>query len=47
MRRLDPTGDPVQAVDGEFYVPPPNAVSQRIATRLELEPASSHLLVGG
>jgi hypothetical protein len=47
MRRLDPTGDPVQAIDGGFYVPPPNAVSQRIATRLELEPASSHLLVGG
>ncbi len=47
MRRLDPTGDPVQAVAGGFYVPPPNAVSQRIATRIELEPASRHLLVGG
>lgn len=47
MRRLDPTGDPAQAVAGGFYVPPPNAVSQRIATRIELEPASSHLLVGG
>ncbi len=47
MRRLDPTGDPAQAVAEGFYVPPPNAVSQRIATRIELEPASSHLLVGG
>lgn len=47
MRRLDPTGDPAQAVESGFYVPPPNAVSQRIATRLELEPGSSHLLVGG
>lgn len=47
MRRLDPTGDPAQAVSSGYYVPPPNAVSQRIATRLELEPASSHLLVGG
>lgn len=47
MRRLDPTGDPAQAVASGFYVPPPNAVSQRIATRIELEPASSHLLVGG
>ncbi|MEP7122987.1 MAG: hypothetical protein ABJE95_18815 [Byssovorax sp.] len=47
MRRLDPTGDPVQAVASGFYVAPPNAVSQRIATRIELEPASSHLLVGG
>ena len=47
MRRLDPTGDPAQAVAGGFYVPPPNAVSHRIATRLELEPASAHLLVGG
>ncbi len=47
MRRLDPTGDPVLAVEGGLYVPPPNAVSRRIATRIELEPASSHLLVGG
>lgn len=47
MRRLDPTGDPAQAVASGFYVPPPNAVSQRIATRLDLEPTSSHLLVGG
>jgi len=47
MRRLDPTGDPAQAVAGGFYVTPPNAVSRRIATRIELEPASSHLLVGG
>jgi len=47
MRRLDPTGDPAQAVASGFYVPPPNAVRQRIATRIELEPASSHLLVGG
>ncbi|XXY50638.1 hypothetical protein WME91_05790 [Sorangium sp. So ce269] len=47
MRRFDPTGDPAQAVAGGFYVRPPNAVSRRIATRLELLPASSHLLVGG
>lgn len=47
MRRLDPTGDPVQAIASGFYVAPPNAVSQRIATRLELEPTSSHLLIGG
>ncbi len=47
MRRLDPTADPALAVADGYYVPPPNAVSQRIATRLELEPQSSHLLVGG
>ncbi len=47
MRRLDPTGDPAQAVASGFYVRPPNAVSRRIATRIELLPASSHLLVGG
>ena len=47
MRRLDPTGDPARAVASGFYVSPHNAVSQRIATRIELEPASSHLLVGG
>jgi hypothetical protein len=47
MRRLDPTGDPARAVASGFYVRPPNAVSRRIATRIELEPVSSHLLVGG
>lgn len=47
MRRLDPTGEPAQAIASGFYVAPPNAVSQRIATRIELQPASSHLLVGG
>lgn len=47
MRRLDPTGDPAKAVAGGFYVPPPNAVSRRIATRIELQPNSHHLMVGG
>jgi hypothetical protein len=47
MRRLDPTGDPAQAVRSGYYVAPPDAVSKRIATLVELEPASSHLLVGG
>ncbi|WP_437638368.1 hypothetical protein [Sorangium sp. So ce854] len=47
MRRLDPTGDPAKAVAGGLYVEPPNAVSRQIATRVELMPASRHLLVGG
>lgn len=44
---MDPTCDPLQAVQSGFYVSPPDAIGRRIAARLELEPTSSHLLVGG
>lgn len=47
MRRFDPTSDPAQAIANGFYVQPPHSVSARIATRIELEPASSELVVGG
>ncbi|MCB9762427.1 MAG: hypothetical protein H6739_21700 [Alphaproteobacteria bacterium] len=47
MKDLDPTGDPLEAVEKGFYVPAPTGVGARIATRLELQPDSSHLLVGG
>ncbi|HZI13652.1 MAG TPA: hypothetical protein VE153_24960 [Myxococcus sp.] len=47
MRNMDPTSDPLQAFEGGFYVPPPEAVGRRVSTRLELEPTSNHLIIGG
>jgi hypothetical protein len=47
MRRLDPTASPALAMDEGFYVPPPSAVASRIGARLDIEPSSSHLLLGG
>ena len=44
--RLDPTGDPAQAM-AESYVAAPHSVSERIAAELALSPASKHLLIGG
>ena len=47
MSRLDPAGDPARAVDADLYLPSARAASSRIAARLALSPASTHLLVGG
>lgn len=47
MRRLDPTASPDRAVAEGFYVAPPGAIASRIGARLDIEPASSHLLMGG
>jgi hypothetical protein len=47
MRRLDPTADPALAVSSGYYVAPPNSVGARIATALELDPTTTHFLVGG
>jgi hypothetical protein len=48
MRRLDPSGDPRQAVQLGWGVDRPSfATAETIARRIELEPWSSHLLVGG
>jgi len=47
MRNMDPTSDPIQAIERGFYVAPPDPAGRRISTRLELEPTSSHLLIGG
>jgi hypothetical protein len=47
MSRLDPAGDPARAVAADLYLPSPRAASSRIAARLALSPASTHLLVGG
>ncbi len=47
MSRLDAAGDPARAVAANLYVSPAQSASSRIAARLALSPASSHLLVGG
>ncbi len=47
MKRLDPTENPAHAIDAGFYVPPPRSEGARISRRLEIEPTSSHLLMGG
>ena len=46
MRRLDPKADPSIALRDGSYVPSPYATSSHIATRLEIDPASSHLIIG-
>ena len=47
MSRLDPAGDPARAFSADLYLPSARAASSRIAARLALSPASTHLLVGG
>jgi hypothetical protein len=46
MRRLDPKADPSIALRDGSYVPSLHATSSHIATRLEIDPASNHLIVG-
>jgi len=45
--RLDPSGDPNDAVANGLYVRSKHAPSSRLAAELALAPASTHLLVGG
>ena len=47
MSRLDAAGDPSRALARDLYVSFPGGASEKIAGRLELRPASTHLLVGG
>lgn len=48
MSRLNAALHPQLAIKEDLYVKPPGrSVADRIVSRLELEPASSHLLVGG
>ena len=46
MRRLDPKADPAIALRDGSYVLSPHATSSHIATRLEIDPTSSHLIIG-
>jgi energy-coupling factor transporter ATP-binding protein EcfA2 len=48
MARLSSASHPQAAIREDLYVRPPGrSVADRIVSRLELEPASSHLVVGG
>jgi len=48
MSRLSAASHPQVAIREDLYVKPPGrSVADRIVSRLELEPASSHLVVGG
>lgn len=47
VRRMNPSSDPRAALDEGLYVPPPRgAAGENLSTRLELEPDSSHLVIG-
>ena len=46
VAKMDPTADPAWALERGFYVPPPVDLAHSVATRFELEPASTHLIVG-
>lgn len=48
MARMSPGGDPHSAIrDGLYVAPPGRSVATELAMRLELEPASTHLVLGG
>jgi hypothetical protein len=48
MARMSPGGDPQAAIEKGLYVAPPGrSVASELAMRLELEPASTHLVLGG
>lgn len=46
MRHFDPKADPSLALESGFYVRSPHATSAQIATRLDIDPASTHLIIG-
>ncbi|WP_437568070.1 hypothetical protein [Sorangium sp. So ce542] len=48
MARMNPIADPGTALRENLYVTPPGrSVADELATRIELEPASTHLVIGG
>ncbi|WP_437764070.1 hypothetical protein WMF27_37555 [Sorangium sp. So ce281] len=48
MARFNPAGDPRGAVRDGLYVPRPGrSTADEVAARLEIDPSSSHLIVGG
>ena len=46
MRHVDPKADPSLALKSGFYVRSPHATSTQIVTRLDIDPASTHLIIG-
>ena len=48
IERLDAAADPRSAIERGLYVPPSaRSVADEVAGRLELQPASTHLILGG
>ena len=48
MARLNPASSPAQAVNDGLYVPRPGrSTADEISARIEIDPTSSHLVVGG
>jgi hypothetical protein len=48
MGRFEPSADPLDAVKRGFYVPRPGrSLAEQLASRIEIKPSASHLLVGG
>jgi hypothetical protein len=49
MARLNAAASPAQALESGYYVKPPAelSIAHELASRLELQPASTHLIVGG
>ena len=47
MSRLDPSIDPERAVRDNLYAAPPNGIARRLSARLDIDPVSTHVVVGG
>lgn len=47
MARVSGAADPAGAIEQGLYVTPKQSVARRIVARLDLQPASTHLIVGG
>lgn len=46
MRRMNPKADPAAALREGMYVSSPLSTSNQVATRIELEPGGTHLVIG-
>jgi hypothetical protein len=47
MSQLDAAADPFRAMERGLYVSHSREIARQIATRVELQPSSTHLIIGG
>jgi hypothetical protein len=47
MARMAAAADPALAIEQQMYVRPPRPLADELVSRLEIEPAGRHLVVGG
>ena len=47
MARMAAAADPALAIEQQMYVRPPRPLADEVVSRLEIEPAGRHLVVGG